>query len=291
MVNTKSYNSRDSSKRERGFTLIEVVLVSTMFATVLTMAYLILVDTLEAEVAVRETTQSGKVGESILTLIRRDLQGIVVDGMGRQVFFAEDRGDDENAEDNVHFLTTAPVPSPSDATDEFEWEEYEFARGVASVGYVIKPGTTGDGGTLFRRVKWYFEESPWEGERYYPIYNRVTAFSLRYLDEEGEWLGEWNSEDRIPEEEEEDEGLEDDLLAPQPIDSDPTEEEEPEPIPVPRAVEIILYIQFGDEDGPKLDAKGNAIVERYSTIVPLLASETIFIAPELTEEDETTEGR
>lgn len=265
--------------RRAGFTLVEVIIVVAIFAVVLSIAYGVLITTIDADRMIREETQGGKIGEAILTQIRRDLQGTVYHNLGQQVFFAVDQGDEDSAEDTLDFLTTSPVPMPDES--EERWIQELEARGVASVGYVLGSAKGQEGATLFRRVKWDVQDQPWDGERHYPIYNRVKAISFRFLDRDG-WLDNWDSQERIPEEEEEEE---DDITAiTEPTitpNSELEEDEEEEPLPIPLAVEVQLYIYLGDEDGLLKGANGEPVVEKYTAVVPLLTVERLDIDEDL----------
>ncbi|MFQ5653683.1 MAG: type II secretion system protein J [Planctomycetota bacterium] len=156
--------------RRHGFTLIELILVIGIFAMVLTMAYQTLISTLEADQRITRNTRSGKIGEAILTIIRRDLQGAIYRGLGTEVFRVVDGGSGESADDTIDFLTTAPIPDPTDGDEAWVGE-------VASVGYVLKRGSD-DSNTLFRRVKWNIADGPLEGGQHFPIYNRVMGLEL-----------------------------------------------------------------------------------------------------------------
>ncbi len=254
-------------KRRGGFTLIEVVLVTAIFGMVLMVAYQILELTLRADERVTRNTRSGKIGQAILTIISRDLQGAVYRGLGPEVFQGLDGGELEDAEDSMHFITTAPVPEPMD--------DNEWTGELASVGYVLAQGPDA-GKVLFRRVKWNIQDQPLEEGSYTPIYERVRGFSLRFLDEENEWQDAWNAEERMPEPTVEGDEPDEDS---QDEDNGESEEEE-EPLILPRAVEIVLYLYLGDEKGLVKDDKGDPITERYSTVVPILVSETLDLDTE-----------
>ncbi len=271
-------------KRCTAFTLIEVVLVTAILGMVLVSAYQILLITFQADERVTRNTQSGKIGSAILTILRRDLQGAVFQGLGAEVFLGVDGGEGEDAEDAVHFITTAPVPAPPD--DEGEW-----AGDFASVGYLLANGED-EGKVLFRRVKWNIHDQPLDGGHHYPIYERVQSLSLRYLDGEGEWQESWNAEDRMPEpiplgEDEEGEGTETGA------EEDDADTEEEEALILPRAVEIVLFIYLGDEKGLLRDDHGEPQTERYSTVVPILVSEWLDLEEETLElpEEGGTNGR
>ena len=273
---------------ERGFTLLELVIVVGIFGLVMSMAYQILSTTIEAERRVNRDTRTGKIGEGILTQIRRDLQGLVWRSYGPQVFRGVDAGQGENAEDEFHFLTTSPVPEPSDGSD--------WLGAVAAVGYVLKAADDGNH-ILYRRVKWELGDNPLEDGKYYEIYGRVRALDIHYLDREGEWLDEWDravdlealenqnwntflpfrDQDAFDQAQANANDPGDPTAPSDPDDPDEGEEEEDLPLPVPRAVEIILRIAVGDERGNFLDPEGNVLVEEVSTIVPILCSEILRI--------------
>ena len=273
---------------QRGFTLIEIVVVMSIFGFIMMASYTILTTTLEADRRIQRTTMTGKVGEAILNQMRRDLQGAVWRGLGEEIFRGEDRGDEDSAEDIIDFLTTSPVPLPGDEIPNWTDE-------VTSVGYALRPGEESGDLILFRRVEWDLETDPLDRGSRTPLYDRVKALDIHYLDEEGDWVQEWDASSLLPEhnlsdfpyldareeqaELEEEEGDQETL--PQPGEIDPSTgemvPEEPLPRPLPRAVQIVLYLHYGNERGRILDANQQPLVERFSTIVPLLVSDQILV--------------
>ena len=231
---------------------------------------------------------SSKIGEAILNQMRRDLQGVVWRGLGQDIFRGEDRGDEDDAEDVIDFLTTSPVPAPED-------EIASWTDEVSSVGYALRPGEENGDFILFRRVEWDLETDPLDQGSRTALYDRVKALDIHYLGEEGEWVREWDSSDLLPEqnltdfpfldereelaESEEEEG--DSETVPQPGEIDPSSgeliPEEPLPRPLPRAVQIVLYLHYGNEQGRILDANQEPLVEQFSTIVGLLVSDQILV--------------
>lgn len=273
--------------RTRGFTLIELILVIGIFGMVMSMCYQILSSTLEADRRIHKTTLSGKIGEAIISQIRRDLQGAVWRSLGLDVFRGSDGGQEDSAEDSLDFLTTAPVPRPPEDLDSWTGE-------IAGVGYRLASGDEGNN-ILFRRVQWNLDEDPLDAGTYYPIYDKVQAMEIRYLDELGEWIDDWDAREFLPEEnetyfpfideeerlaeeaEEQDEEISDAGDVPiDPLTGEMITEELP-PLPLPRAVEVILYLRLGDERGLLLDEFGEPLVERVSTIVPLLCSDMLVV--------------
>ncbi|MAW77999.1 MAG: hypothetical protein CMJ95_11530 [Planctomycetes bacterium] len=281
---------------ERGFTLIEIVVVLAIFGFVMMASYTILTSTLEADRRIQRATMTGKVGEAILNQMRRDLQGAVWRGLGQEVFRGEDRGDEDSAEDVIDFLTTAPVPTPDDDISNWTGE-------ISSVGYALRPGEDSGDLILFRRVEWDLESDPLDQGSRSALYDRVKAMDIHYLDEEGEWAREWDAKSLLPEENlsdfpyldereqlgDEEEESDDSEPVLQPGDIDPTTgeviPEEPLPLPLPRAVQIVLYLHYGNEQGRILDADDQPLVERFSTIVPLLVSDQILVEDPLLESE------
>jgi len=286
--------------REGGFTLMELVVVIAIFGFVMSITYQILDTTIEAERRIHRDTRTGKVGEGILTLMRRDLTGAVWRSYGPEVFRGIDAGSGEDAHDEVHFLTTSAAPPAEDDVDA-------IPGATCAVGYVLK--STGDGNyTLFRRVKHEIRESPLDDGEYFEIYNRVRSLEIRYLGRESEWVDEWDASaelealdnqnwDTFLPYEDHQQALEDAeaLAAAESGDpnavagaADEDEEEEEIPLPIPRAVEIVLVIALGDERGESLDNEGKLITERVSTIVPIVSSEVLRVEdPEAALEDES----
>ncbi|MGE4619079.1 MAG: prepilin-type N-terminal cleavage/methylation domain-containing protein [Planctomycetota bacterium] len=278
--------------KQQGFTLIEIVVVMAIFGFVMLATHTILISTLDADQRVQQTTLTGKIGESILNQMRRDLQGAVWRGFGEEVFRGEDRGDDDSAEDVIDFLTTSPVPSPDDEISSWTGE-------VSSVGYALRPGKESGDMVLFRRVEWDMQNDPLDQGARIALYDRVKALDIHYLNEEGEWVQDWEATSLLPEENfsdfpflDEREAL-DDLDAEegqadaaeevlQPGDIDPSTGEvileEPLPLPLPRAVQIVLYLHYGNERGRILVGNTDEpLVEKFSTIVPLLVSDQILV--------------
>ncbi|OUU20052.1 MAG: hypothetical protein CBC13_11210 [Planctomycetia bacterium TMED53] len=283
-------------QKSDGFTLIELVVVLGIFGLVMLASYTILETTIEADRRVHEATLTGKVGEAILNQMRRDLQGTIWRGFGEEIFRGESRGEEENAEDTIDFLTTSPVPEPEETISSWTGE-------VSSVGYALRPGKDGDF-ILFRRVAWDMELDPLDTGERTAIYDRMKAMDFLFLDAENNWVGDWDSSSLLPEvnesdfpfldEEERLEAEEAALAADDPAAAaaaasnaasadniDPATgepiPEEPLPIPIPRAVQVVLYLHYGDERGRILDPSGEPLVEVFSTVIPLIVTDQVLL--------------
>ncbi len=284
------------TRKTEGFTLIELVVVLGIFGLVMLASYSILETTIEADRRVHEATLTGKVGEAILNQMRRDLQGTIWRGLGENIFRGESRGEEDNAEDTIDFLTTSPVPEPDETIPSYTGE-------VSSVGYALKAGDDGDF-TLFRRVAWDMDVDPLDTGDRTAIYDRVKALDFRFLDAENNWVDDWDSSNLLPEvndsdfpfldEEERIAAEEAELAADNPANTATTTAnaskaanidpatgepipEEPLPIPIPKAVEVVIYLHYGDERGRILDASGNPLMEVFSTVIPLIVTDQLLL--------------
>ena len=73
------------------------------------------------------------------------------------------------------------------------------------------------------------------------------------------------------------------------LNDEDEEEEEEIPLPIPRAVEIILHLGIGDERGLYMNEDDEPILERVSTIVPIICSEVLRVEdPEDTDDEDAT---
>ena len=178
-------------RRTRGFTLLELVVATTILVTVLMICYQILGSTLEASDRIERRARPDKVGEAVMALIRRDLQGAIWYHLGDVVFLGEDFGTEESARDTVHFLTTSK-PIFTAGTDS----RYQFWTGVTSVSYYVRESPETGLGILFRRESIDLgdaeSETPFQAGTPFEIYDKVQYLNILYFDGY-EWLPDWDS--------------------------------------------------------------------------------------------------
>lgn len=308
MKNTSSRNSKHhgyhpAGSRQNGFTLIEIVIAMALLAWVLSTSYQIFSNCIDTERHVIEITVPEKVGEGILTLMRRDLAGAVFRGcteqLDNQVFDGRSEGNDDQQDDSVYFVSTV---DPTPGGDFMEWDNL---RTLTVVGYHLKPNQVSSRYptyTLYRKEMIDFAKRDITNAPglNYSIYDKVKSLSIEYFDGYT-WYPEWDSRENIErmliqQEDEnnlagtrsniprvtgdtaaEEEGLAGDL------------EQQAAAIPVAVRIELQIYSGTGNEileKGKNNDKK--PVVNTFTTMVPLLASRRIAIPIE--EEDLAAAG-
>lgn len=283
-------NHASANTRRMGFTLMEVVIVMAVLGGVLIVSYRIFVNCLDTARRVEKDTVPEKVGEGILTLMRRDLSGTVFKGcteaLNKQVFIGEDRHGQDGDEDSIHFVSTV---DPTPREDLLEWENI---RTLTMVNYRLERNTATNYPTytLYRKEILDFARrdiSNMPGLNY-SVYDKVKSLNIEYFDGY-EWFGDWNSVDAIEEQQrlqqEQEEG---DLRGgvnnniPRVSgeaaqgDEESLGEVEQQAAPIPTAVRIELEIYSVTNN--KVDEKnGGPVVRKFTTLVPLLASRRLAI--------------
>ena len=134
---THRHDNDPAGSRRGGFTLIEVVIALGMLVMVLVMSYQIFSNCIDTERRVIEITVPEKVGEGILTLMRKDLAGAVFKGcteqLDNQVFDGRTEGTEDAWQDSVFFVSTV---DPTPGGDFMEWDNL---RTLTVVGYMLRP--------------------------------------------------------------------------------------------------------------------------------------------------------
>ena len=288
MSNTQERKPRGGL--QGGFTLMEIVIVMAMLVVVLVTAYNIFLNCIETEKKIEELSVPEKVGEGILTLMRRDLSGTVFKGcteaLNKQVFIGEDRPGQDGDEDSIHFVSTV---DPTPREDLLEWENI---RTLTMVNYRLEPNqaTNYPTYTLYRKEILDFARrdiSNMPGLNY-SVYDKVKSLNIEYFDGY-EWFGDWDSvaaieeQQRLQQEQEEGDlrgGVNNNIPrvsgeAAQ-GDEESLGEVEQQAAPIPTAVRIELEIYSVTNN--KVDEKnGGPVVRKFTTLVPLLASRRLAI--------------
>jgi len=285
------YSFGEDRNRGRGFTLIELVLVMTLLIMVLSVSYGLIIDCLEADRTIETLTTPEKVGEGILALMREDLSGTIWRHLGTRVFFVHDNGREEEARDEIRFLSTVE-PTPT--------VDVEQLRTLTGVNYFLRQNDNNHEMvtyTLFRKeIIDFDEDSPLDSRGMnYEIYNKMAYLSVECYDG---WspdpMFEWDSERQIEWEETELEAMKDNEgigrvssgsrstreaapTAPGFTPQDSAMRDAPPPAAIPRAVHLAIGFYTGSGDRIERDIHGNPILRTFSTIVPILTSQRVPI--------------
>lgn len=174
------------SRREDGFTLVELMLSVLLIAIIMAIIYGVVVSTVEAAHRVEEINQAGEIGPAILAQVRDDLEGAFLPKDG-EYFVAIPRKGSTGDRDRVDFTVSRMAYGARK-----EGEEPAF-HSVNEVGYqVLDSKTDGTVGVLYRREDFFLDNEPLRGGRLMEIYDRVKHFHLEYYNGE-KWLPDWNS--------------------------------------------------------------------------------------------------
>lgn len=166
--------------RQNGFTLVEVMLSLVLVAVISATTYSLLIFTLEAKERVEKGSLLNKVGQSILKMISRDLEGLYTRDIDKPF-----EGIDDGTHDYMNFTSTV--------------SSYPDEEGVSSnlieVGYRLEPSETHDDlFVLLRRESYKIEYDPLKGGKLYEVYDQVKQFNLQYFDGT-DWVDTWKYED------------------------------------------------------------------------------------------------
>jgi prepilin-type N-terminal cleavage/methylation domain-containing protein len=198
--------------KERGFTLIEMVLAVTLFSFLMTSYYVVFIRVVELEEYARNQRAFASIGPAVLDLVEDDLLSLYTHPREPTAF--PFRGTDNSLggepADRVDFVARRM----SIHQEEFHGNDNWVRSPINEVGYrmVRNLDGLGDVRRLFRREHYYVDETPLQGGDYYEIYDRVIAFDLVYagyqveeedrasLEEQGEneldKFESWDSEER-----------------------------------------------------------------------------------------------
>ena len=166
--------------RRRGFTLLEILVATALFALLMGAYYSTFTDVLILEEYARNQRSFATVGPAVLDLIEDDVLSMHTHPveLGAYPFRGEDDALESEAADSLSFV----AQRASIAQQEF------FGRGswtrspINEVGYRLGRGnmTLGNVRRLYRRESYYLDESPLAGGDYYEVYDRIVSFDVTY---------------------------------------------------------------------------------------------------------------
>lgn len=165
--------------RERGFTLMEIILATVLFSLLMASYYEVFTGVLELEEYARESRSFANVGPAVLDLIEDDIHSLYIHPRANDAF--PFRGNDDamssQPSDSFDFVSTR-----ASIGEEQIFGDSWTKSPVNEIGYrVARSSTNRDSRRLFRRESYYVDGTPLDGGEYYEVYDRVHAFDVTYV--------------------------------------------------------------------------------------------------------------
>lgn len=175
----------------RGFTLVELMLAVLLLAIMMTVAYGVLVSTVQGQERIEGILASSEVGPAILAQIREDLEGAFLppkEGDAEvEYFLALSRSSPGGERDRIDFVTSRLAYG-----SRREDEEPAF-HSANEVGYQLRDHPSESGlAILYRREDYFLDAEPLRGGHLIELYDRVTHFDLQFWNGE-RWQAEWSA--------------------------------------------------------------------------------------------------
>lgn len=197
---TKSASTKRPTRKQAGFTLVEVLVAIAITATVMMTVGTTFHIMLNARDVVDDLAESSEAGPRILNLIERDLRGLWTYNIKENRVFKGTVNDVNGRDaDRINFLTT--TDSVGSVTD---LQSVSHKATVCEVGYWFKPNRQlRDVFELWRREDPMVDNEIDTQGSFQLVHDRIKSFKIRYFDTlgyEAEELLEWDSsvEDKLP---------------------------------------------------------------------------------------------
>lgn len=167
-------------RRARGFTLIEIVLATTLFALLMSSYYIIVINVMTLEDVARSERSFASIGPAVLDLMEDDLLSLYTHPREPKTFPFRGTDDSLGSEpaDRMDFVAHRPS-----VHQESFWTDSWLRAPVNEVGYRLATGGSDDRGDvrkLYRRERFHVDEQPLEGGEYFEMYDRVVSLDITY---------------------------------------------------------------------------------------------------------------
>ncbi len=183
-------------ERQRGFTLLEVLLAVTLGALLITAVLQVFEASVMAREEVKALAEPMSQGPQILDMIEEDLHGLWTYNVDEnRVFRGEDRDIVGAPADRIHLLVAGASVFPV-RTDNDELRPAPYAE----VSYILRASNENPNlRELWRREDPLFDKELWRGGNYQLLSKRVRQFDVTYyeeLGEEAEPFEDWDSAEK-----------------------------------------------------------------------------------------------
>ncbi len=168
-------------RARRGFTLVEVILATVLFALLMSSYYQVFTGVLELEEYARNQRSFASVGPAILDLIEDDLVSLHRDPNAADAF--PFRGNDDSLggqpADSLDFVARRRSVHQEQVYGDNTW----VRSPICEVGYRLTRSSLAGRNVrkLYRRESYYPDSLPTKGGEYFEIYDRVVAFDVTYV--------------------------------------------------------------------------------------------------------------
>jgi hypothetical protein len=150
----------------------------------LTVVYTCFVGTVAAKQYSEEVKEAGRVGQAVLGLMRRDLEGAFVFSADSSAMEGQTGSVGSSEAGSVNFVTT------SDSRRAVDGKGADYCE----VGYLLYPSQERESMlSLYRREDHYVDESPFDGGVLELLDDEVKSLELEYFSEDA-WLDSWSGE-------------------------------------------------------------------------------------------------
>jgi len=172
-------------RRERGFTLIEIVVALTILGSLVAMVLTSMQVTVRGRDDLMERLRRPKIANAIISQIIKDLRYLWFGGLtGNAGFVGRSQQVGGRDGDRIDFITARVARSvPLDEENRSEDAPQAY---LAEVGYALRASDNGQHNELWRREDPYVDDDPTNGGSYTLIYDRIRELSWTYYDRPGE---------------------------------------------------------------------------------------------------------
>jgi prepilin-type N-terminal cleavage/methylation domain-containing protein len=166
---------------QRGFTLIEIIIATTLFSLLMASYYSVVMNVMLLEEHARDQRAFASVGPAVLDLVEDDLLSVYSHPRALNAF--PFRGEDDSLAgqpaDELNFV----VSRDSIHREEFHDNDTWLRSPVNEVGYKLTRADArfGDVRKLYRREHYYVDATPLQGGDYFEVYDRIIAFDVKYV--------------------------------------------------------------------------------------------------------------
>lgn len=168
--------------RNRGFTLIEILVALTILSIIIATVYGAFSGTVKIIKSGNFSSETQQYGRLAVDAIRHDLLCAMPSPSSSTPYFRGVDDDDGDPRDIINFVTSAYIMSdPGENRPESE---------ICEVGYFLSEEHEG---YLVRRVDITVDSKPFSGGKWKPISANIVGLNFQYYDGE-QWLDQWDPE-------------------------------------------------------------------------------------------------